>query len=138
MLGKTILSIFLLISAILVSYYPIKVYQSLGDARLEHDLKTELSYQIAGFSLLFFVIFIIIWYIPAPEQEEQEEEKGDKQLTEEQQEALKGYGKAMNEEHLDEEEETSTDRNVNEMIEKGYVFNVETGKWEKPNPNKKA
>ena len=100
MLGKIILSLFLLGSASLLLYFPIKDYQQLPDSRTYSEVKTRLGIQIAGFSLLFFALFCAIWIIPEREQEERDErptkkeaktdldDTGKKNLTEEEKESL--------------------------------------------------
>ena len=93
--GRTILSVLLIISAILVLGVSIYNYSQIPNGYYTYDTKNQLFIQIFGFGVLFFVVFCVIWAIP----------------------------------------ETTTNKpktKTDEMLEKGYVFNVETGEWEKP------
>ena len=77
--AKVILSLFLLVSAISLLYYPFKVFVALQTTSFASETKAALSGEIAGFSLLFLVVFLLIWYIP--EQVEQQPRQMADELT---------------------------------------------------------
>jgi hypothetical protein len=83
MIGKIILSLFLLVSAILLLYSPIEAYLQLQNTSSDPGTMTELQYQISGFSLLFFILLCLIWYIP--------EQRGQDMKPTRKQETLKPY-----------------------------------------------
>lgn len=100
----------MLVSLILFEYYPITALQQLSNLRDQYGTQistTSLWSEIFAILILYFVVFCIIWAIP----ETKEKEVGF--------ETSKANTQPFKE------------KNVDKMIENGYVLNVETGKWEK-------
>jgi hypothetical protein len=123
---KEFLSVLLIISAILVLGVQFNSYYQIPYNSLTSDTKNQLFAQILGLFLLFFVVFFVIWEIP--------ETTTGKRTTfpettipETQTTLLETHGHRTEKKQIDFKEE-----NTNEMLENGYVLNVETGKWEKP------
>jgi large-conductance mechanosensitive channel len=113
---KIILSFLLLVSLILFEYYPIKALQQSSNLSNQYGIPTDttsLWLEIFAMLILCFVVFCVIWAIPETTTRKRTEKKE------------VGF----------ETDKASTqpfkEKNVDEMIENGYVLNVETGKWEK-------
>jgi hypothetical protein len=107
---KAILSIFLIISALLMLVPEIITYGNTPDNKLTIDAKNQLLFQMIGLFLLFLVVSCVIWAIP--------ETTTGKPTTRE---------RRTVKEQIDSKEE-----HLQEMLENGYVLNMESGKWEKP------
>jgi hypothetical protein len=118
---KGILSILLVISALLVLYPQVNNFSEIPINALTTDAKNQLFSNIIGLCLLFFVVFCAIWAIPETTVRQRTEQEENNTHT-----------------NIDIEEIKPKDENIDEMIEKGYIFNVKTGKWEKPNQKKKT
>lgn len=111
----------MLVSLILFEYFPIKALQ-LGD-QLGLDT-TSLWLEIFAILILYFVVFCIIWSLPTQRQKQRQEKHKEKEVGfETDKVATFSTDKAS--------AQPFKEKNVDEMIENGYVLNVETGKWEK-------
>lgn len=111
---KIILTFLLLVSLILFEYYPIMALQQLSNLSDQYGIQigaTPLWLEIFAILILHFVVFCIIWSLPT---QRQKHEKKDVRF-----ETDKASPQPFKE------------KNVDEMIENGYVLNIETGKWEK-------
>lgn len=109
---REFLSVLLIVSAILVLASEINIYNQISPLTNGFGLRYQVEILSLGLGLLFFIVFCVIWAIP---------------------ETTIGRRFPETHRHNTEKEQINfKEENADEMLEKGYILNVETGKWEKP------
>jgi hypothetical protein len=103
-------------------------YYQIPHNSLTSDTENQLFAQISGFFLLFLIVFIVIWALPEPETTTGKRTTFPETTIPETQTTL-----LETHEHRTEKKQIFfKDENTDEMLDNGYVLNMESGKWEKP------